>query len=244
MLTNHHPNTTANNIDSNTSVSSTSTNSYIGINSGSLGNPSQKSFAYDNSIIANHSQKAFASDSSSFHSSGSSHHYGYMNEETENPLLHQNPFYSPSTTGGVIGSSENSDLSTTTSDDENDPLKDIEPTIHPVPDFDVSDYLPHNLVIEFIDLEKRVFEKQQSRKDKKARQRVIEGKVKIAVSSEENVASLKVWVRREPQAATLCNDKNGDVELTKLTLLRHTTNKVRGYIQIDGVYTRLIPVTD
>lgn len=263
----HHP--IGYNLDFNTSVSSTSTGSYvdissisdnhvtgnhIGINSGPLGKISQKAFASDSSSfhssgsshcfkevsenqvgitsasVGNHSQRSYVSDSPSFHSSGSSHHYTYINEDHNNTLqknLHQNPFYIPPENNGG-GSSEISDISTTTSEDEIDPLKDIEPTINPVPNFDVSDYLPHNLHVEFIDLKNRIFEKQQSRKDKKARQRIVEGKVKIAVSSDEEVAELKVCVRREPQAATLCNDKNGDVELKKPTLLRHTTNKVLG----------------
>jgi hypothetical protein len=125
--------------------------------------------------------------------------------------------------GGVL--SEISDFSTT-SEEENDPLKDIEPSIHLDPNFHVSDYL-HTLQVEFIQIKDRIFEKQQSRKDKKARQRIVDGKVKISVTSDKPVGELKVWVRREPQAATLCNDKNGDVELKKPTLLRHTHNQVR-----------------
>ena len=78
---------------------------------------------------------------------------------------------------------------------------------------DIDQYLRPDLEVKFCDLEDRVFEKQQSRKDKKARQRIINGKVKFLVRSERPIEKVKAWVRREENAAKLEKDTNGMVEI-------------------------------
>lgn len=78
---------------------------------------------------------------------------------------------------------------------------------------DIDQYLRPDLEVKFCDLEDRVFEKQQSRKDKKARQRIINGKVKFLVRSERPIKKVKAWVRREENAAKLEKDANGMVEI-------------------------------
>lgn len=80
-------------------------------------------------------------------------------------------------------------------------------------DIDINRYLIPDLEVEFCDLENRVFEKQQSRKDKQARQRIINGKVKFLIRSESQVRNVKAWVRREENAAKLEKDVNGMVQL-------------------------------
>lgn len=75
-----------------------------------------------------------------------------------------------------------------------------------------------DLEVKFCDLENRVFEKQQSRKDKQARQRIINGKVKFLVRSERQVKSVKAWVRREEKAAKLEKDVNGMVSIEAVFL--------------------------
>lgn len=77
---------------------------------------------------------------------------------------------------------------------------------------DIDQYLRPEVEVKFCDLEDRVFEKQQSRKDKKARQRIINGKVKFLVRSERE-GQVKAWVRREENAAKLEKDANGMVEI-------------------------------
>ena len=78
---------------------------------------------------------------------------------------------------------------------------------------DIDQYLRPEVEVKFCDLEDRVFEKQQSRKDKKARQRIINGKVKFLVRSERPIKKVKAWVRREENAAKLEKDANGMVEI-------------------------------
>ncbi|XP_022793901.1 uncharacterized protein LOC111332743 isoform X2 [Stylophora pistillata] len=78
---------------------------------------------------------------------------------------------------------------------------------------DIDQYLRPDVEVKFCDLEGRVFEKQQSRKDKKARQRIINGKVKFLVRSERPIEKVKAWVRREENAAKLEKDANGMVEI-------------------------------
>lgn len=80
-------------------------------------------------------------------------------------------------------------------------------------EIDINQYLCPDVVVKFCDLENRVFEKQQSRKDKQARQRIINGKVKFLVRSERQVRRVKAWVGREENAAKLEKDANGMVEI-------------------------------
>ncbi len=85
-------------------------------------------------------------------------------------------------------------------------------------EIDIDQYLIPDVEVEFCDLENRVFEKQQSRKDKQARQRIINGKVKFLVRSEHQVTSVKAWVRREEKAARLEKDVNGNVAIEAVFL--------------------------
>lgn len=86
--------------------------------------------------------------------------------------------------------------------------------------------------VDFYDLENRVFEKQQSRKDKQARQRIINGKVKFMVSSDRQVKDVRVWVRRETKAAKLEKDDNGMVPIQAI-LHRKDNRNVRQYKSIN-----------
>lgn len=234
--------TAAQHVDFTTSTSSASTGSFIDSSISDLSTSENLAMAQSTQSFSRnghyHQKFLDSGSSSSFHSSGSMHEVTFSNPLTQSCLQEEipPPFSLQSAHSGFLSdrSSYNnvcvgstgvlSDFSTT-SEEDNDPLN-IEPTIPLDPNFDVHDYL-HSLQVEFIQIKDRIFEKQQSRKDKKARQRIVDGKVKIAVNSDKPIAELRVWVRREPQAATLCNDKNGDVELKKPTLLRHTHNQVR-----------------
>ena len=80
-------------------------------------------------------------------------------------------------------------------------------------EIDIDRYHIPDLEVKFCDLENRVFEKQQSRKDKQARQRIINGRVKFLIRSERQVKSVQAWVRREENAAKLEKDENGMVSI-------------------------------
>lgn len=106
-------------------------------------------------------------------------------------------------------------------------------------EIDIQQYMIHELEVHFCDLENRVFEKQQSRKDKQARQRIINGKVKFLVRSERPVKNVHAWVRRDVKAATLEKDLNGMVPIEAVFLrkdgdnvsitARHCLCQVKGY---------------
>lgn len=87
-------------------------------------------------------------------------------------------------------------------------------------DIDIDRYHIPDLEVKFCDMENRVFEKQQSRKDKQARQRIINGTVKFLVRSERQVKSVQAWVRREENAAKLEKDENGMVSIEVVFLRR------------------------
>lgn len=95
-------------------------------------------------------------------------------------------------------------------------------------EIDIQRYLMQDAKVEvdFYDLENRVFEKQQSRKDKQARQRIINGKVKFMVFSDRHVKDVRVWVGRETKAAKLEKDDNGMVPIQAI-LLRKDNRNVR-----------------
>ncbi|XP_031569085.1 uncharacterized protein LOC116303646 [Actinia tenebrosa] len=238
--------------DFTTSTSSASSGSFIGssISDNSTSeHPTMLQATQSFPRSGRYQQKFLDSGSSnSFHSSGSLHDcVTFSNHVSQNclqdeisasfPLQSTGPGFlsdRSSYNNACMGSAGVLSDFSTTSEEDNDPLN-IEPTIPLDPNFDVHDYL-HSLQVEFIQIKDRIFEKQQSRKDKKARQRIVDGKVKISVNSDKPIAELRVWVRREPQAATLCNDKNGDVELKKPTLLRHTHNQWLYVVDLDSVY--------
>lgn len=96
-------------------------------------------------------------------------------------------------------------------------------------EIDIDRYHIPDLEVKFCDLENRVFEKQQSRKDKQARQRIINGKVKFLVRSERQVKSVKAWVQREENAAKLEKDENGmvSIEVVFLRKLKDSGNVSR-----------------
>lgn len=104
---------------------------------------------------------------------------------------------------------------------------------------DIDQYLRPDLEVKFCDLEDRVFEKQQSRKDKKARQRIINGKVKFLVRSERPIKKVKAWVRREENAAKLEKDANGMVEIETdfLRKVKESGHIYQEYqVDLDSVY--------
>ncbi len=88
-------------------------------------------------------------------------------------------------------------------------------------EIDIDRYLIPDVEVEFCDLENRVFEKQYSKQDKQARQRIINGKVKFLVRSERQVKNVKAWVRREEKAARLVKDVNGMVAIEAVFLRKH-----------------------
>lgn len=96
-------------------------------------------------------------------------------------------------------------------------LADVDP-FNAGAEIDIHRYWIPDLEVKFCDLENRVFEKQQSRKDKQARQRIINGKVKFLVRSERQVKNVNAWVRREEKAATLEKDLNGMVAIAAVFL--------------------------
>lgn len=99
-----------------------------------------------------------------------------------------------------------------------------------------------DLEVKFCDLENRVFEKQQSRKDKQARQRIINGKVKFLVRSERQVKSVKAWVRREEKAAKLEKDVNGMVSIEAVFLRKlKDCGSVSTKIEWRSIFLILIP---
>lgn len=101
-------------------------------------------------------------------------------------------------------------------------------------EIDIQSYLIQDAKVEvdFYDLENRVFEKQQSRKDKQARQRIINGKVKFMVFCDCQLKDVRVWVRRETKAAKLEKDDNGMVPIQAI-LHRKDNRNVRQYKNIN-----------
>ena len=91
-------------------------------------------------------------------------------------------------------------------------------------EIDIQRYLMQELEVSFLNLENRVFEKQQSRKDKQARQRIINGKVKFMVRSDRQVKDVHVWVRREVKAAKHEKDVNGMVPIQAVFLRKDGGN--------------------
>lgn len=78
--------------------------------------------------------------------------------------------------------------------------------------------------VQFIDLHE-VYQKVQSRVGRESRQRLIDARIRMLVTFQAQIHRVRVFVERIPQAAILCNDVNGRVELdTKMGKL--VTNKV------------------
>jgi len=107
-------------------------------------------------------------------------------------------------------------------------------------EIDIDRYHIPDLEVRFCDLENRVFEKQQSRKDKQARQRIINGKVKFLVRSERHVKSVKAWVQREENAAKLEKDENGmvSIEVVFLRKLKDSGSVSSSFLDIYGPQTQ------
>ena len=70
------------------------------------------------------------------------------------------------------------------------------------------------------------YEKVQSRVNRQSRQRLADGKVRIMVTADAQVAKLDVHVERAPMAAALCGDVTGRVPL-KVKMGAQVVNKVR-----------------
>ena len=84
--------------------------------------------------------------------------------------------------------------------------------------------------VEFLGL-RRVYEKAQSRVNKKSRQRVEKGRVRIMVTSDAQIQHIEVHVERIPKAASLFGDKCGEVRLKTNSEDQHV-NKVCAWIMI------------
>lgn len=93
-------------------------------------------------------------------------------------------------------------------------------------EIDIHQYMFHDLEVIFSNLENHVFEKQQSRKDKQARQRITNGKVKFLIHSDHPVKHVRAWVRREIKAAQLEGDTNGMVPIETVFLRKNAENNV------------------
>ena len=105
-----------------------------------------------------------------------------------------------------------------------------------VTEIDIDRYHIPDLEVKFCDLENRVFEKQQSRRHKQARQRIINGKVKFLVRSERQVKSVQAWVRREKKAAELEKDTNGlvSIEVVFLRKLKDSESVSSAFLDVNG----------
>lgn len=104
-------------------------------------------------------------------------------------------------------------------------------------EIDIDRYHIPDLEVKFCDLENRVFEKQQSRKDKKARQRIINGKVRFLVRSERQVKTVQAWVQREEHAAKLEKDENGMVSIEVVFLRKlKDSGSLEYQVDLDSVY--------
>lgn len=74
-----------------------------------------------------------------------------------------------------------------------------------------------------------MYQKAQSRVGKESRQRLIDARIRMIITFEAQIQSIKVFVERIPEAALLCNDFNGRVELeTKMGKLE--SNKVGRHV--------------
>lgn len=78
--------------------------------------------------------------------------------------------------------------------------------------------------VDFINL-RDVYEKAQSRVNRKSRQRIIKGKVDMVVTFEAQIQDIAVMVEKIPEARGLANDRCGQVAL-KVKFEKLELNKV------------------
>lgn len=189
--------------------------SIFGLDSSSSTSLNSSSGYFESSTEMLPSSSVFSFGQGSGHSSGQS--------ETPEGPSHRNQ--QPSTEGHECG--------ITSCDQEVSDLIGVTP-FNAGTEIDFQSYLIQDAKVEvdFYDLENRVFEKQQSRKDKQARQRIINGKVKFMVFSDCQVKDVRVWVRRETKAAKLEKDDNGMVPIQAI-LHRKDNRNVRQYKNIN-----------
>lgn len=139
---------------------------------------------------------------------------GHSSGQSETPGSPSHRSQQPSIAGTRMTTTEGHVCGITSCDQEANDLIGVTP-FNAGTEIDIQSYLIQDAKVEvdFYDLENRVFEKQQSRKDKQARQRIINGKVKFMVFSDRQVKDARVWVRRETKAAKLEKDDNGMVPI-------------------------------
>lgn len=88
--------------------------------------------------------------------------------------------------------------------------------------------------VHFLGLKKE-YEKVQSRINRKSRQRLTDGKVRIMVTADAQIGNIEVQVERTPMATTLCGDVTGKVPL-KVKMGSQNVNKQYLSVDLDSVY--------
>lgn len=200
-----------------------SLDSIFGLDSSSSTSLNSSSGYFESSTEMLPSSTVFSFGQGSGHSSGQS--------ETLRSPSHGSQ--QPSIAGTTVTTTEGHVCGITSCDQEASDLIGVTP-FNAGTEIDIQSYLIQDAKVEvdFYDLENRVFEKQQSRKDKQARQRIINGKVKFMVFSDRQVKDVRVWVRRETKAAKLEKDDNGMVPIQAILHRKHNRN-VRQYKNIN-----------
>lgn len=197
--------------------------SILGLDSSSSTSLHSSSGYFESSTEMLPSSTVFSFGQGSGHSSGQSETPGSPSHGSHQPSIPGTKM--PTTDGHVCG--------ITSCDQEASDLIGVTP-FNAGTEIDIQSYLIQDAKVEvdFYDLENRVFEKQQSRKDKQARQRIINGKVKFMVFSDRQVKDVRVWVGRETKAAKLEKDDNGMVPIQAI-LHRKDNRNVRQYKSIN-----------
>ncbi|PFX23619.1 hypothetical protein AWC38_SpisGene11829 [Stylophora pistillata] len=93
---------------------------------------------------------------------------------------------------------------------------------------------PEEVKVHFLGLKKE-YEKVQSRVNRQSRQRLTDGKVRIMVTADAQIAHIDVHVERTPMATTLCGDVTGKVPL-KVKMGGQVVNKQYLSVDLDSVY--------
>ncbi|XP_020603124.1 uncharacterized protein LOC110042123 [Orbicella faveolata] len=88
--------------------------------------------------------------------------------------------------------------------------------------------------VHFLGLKKE-YEKVQSRVNRQSRQRLAEGKVRMVVTADAQIAKIEVLVERAPMAAALSGDVTGRVPL-KVKMGAQVGNKQYLSVDLDSVY--------
>lgn len=114
------------------------------------------------------------------------------------------------------------------------------------PTYFPDDVFPGRAEVRFIGLDKRCFDKIQSRRGGEAKQRVENGLIEMEAVCQGNILlEVNVSVFREPEAAALHGDKNGRValpvrmgthEIDKVCGVRHLIVRLKFYLSADPCF--------